>query len=63
MVKVYLGLQRGFVDIEVDLHEVSHHINIVRGHFVETVKDIYAPYNAIHLFFMIFPNAQLLFLY
>lgn len=59
MLKVYLGLQGGDVEIEVDLHEVNYQIDIVRDHFLKIVKDVYAPQDTIHLFFRIFPDVQL----
>lgn len=59
MLKVYLGLRGGSVEVEIDIHEVDHHINIRRRNFIETAKDVYAPYDVVTIFFKKFPNARL----
>lgn len=49
--------------MEVDLHKVNHEIEIVKGRFVETVGDVYAPQEAISLVGCIFSDVHLHSLY
>lgn len=56
-----LGLWGGAV--EVDLHEVSYEIDIIKGRFVETMGDAYALQEGVELFCWIFPNVYLHSLY
>lgn len=44
--------------LEIDDHEVCHHIDIADGNYVETIKDVIPPYDAIRLFAKTFPGTQ-----
>ncbi|KAI5675816.1 hypothetical protein M9H77_06766 [Catharanthus roseus] len=48
--KLYLNLQGGVVKIELDLHEESHEIDIVKDRMVGTINDVYAPQEAMKCF-------------
>lgn len=63
MLKVYLSLWGRVVEIKLDLHEVNHEINIIRGQMVETIKDISATQEAIELFCRVFEVVNLHSLY
>lgn len=63
MLKVYLRLRGGAVAIELDLHEVSHEVDIIQAQMVETIRDVSAPQDAIELFFRAFYGVTLHSLY
>lgn len=63
MLKFIQGLRGGAVEVEVNLHEVNYQIDIRKGRFVETVEEVYAPHEAVQLFFKIFPLVGLHSLY
>lgn len=50
IVKAYLTLRKGAVSVELDTHEVCHHIEILDGQYVNIVKDITTPQQAINHF-------------
>lgn len=58
MLKLYLELRDRSVRVEIDTYEVCHHIDILDGHHINTVMDIYASYEALRLFEQKFPSAQ-----
>lgn len=59
MLKVYLELRVCFVGVEVDSREVCHHIDVTNDHYVQTIRDIHAPYHAVCLFNKKFLDAWL----
>lgn len=54
MVKVYLDLCGEVVQLELDVHELCHKLDIRHGHFKETARNIVAPQEAIDLFELVF---------
>lgn len=50
MLKVYLRLRGGAMEVDVDLHEVNYQRDIVKGRFVETVEAVHAPMKLLNYF-------------
>lgn len=63
MLKVYLSLRGEAVAIELDLHEVTHEIDIIQGQIVVTIRDVSAPQEVIELFCRVFVGITLHSLY